>query len=74
MSKNPFTDFDPYQALIDLDARLNALHRAHNAMAKDYEQSRKDFDILLKSHQHLQQAHLELSQLVISSMIDKELK
>ena len=75
MSKKFFdSSFDPYQALVDLDARINALHRAHNALARDYEQTQKDFDVLLKSHQHLQQAHLELSQLVLGTILDKDSK
>lgn len=64
--------FDPYQALIDLDARLTTLQKAHNMMARDYEQQKRDFDVLLNSHQHLQKAHLSLSQLVTAVLTNNK--
>jgi hypothetical protein len=72
MSKMFDSGFDPYQALIDLDARLNAVHRAHDALARDYMQTQRDLDILLESHQHLQQAHLQLSKTVVDLLIDNK--
>lgn len=61
--------FDPYQALIDLDARLTNLQRAHNHLARDYEQTSRDIDVLLNSHQHLQKAHLEMSKLLTEILL-----
>ncbi len=66
--------FDPYQALLDLDARLTAMHRAHDALARDYIQTQYELGVLLESHQQLQQAHLQLSKTFVEVMMNKELK
>lgn len=47
--------FDPYDLLIQLDARLNNLERAHNKMAHAYQQSEQELTVALHSLKHLQQ-------------------
>jgi hypothetical protein len=63
--------FDPYDLLIELNERLSRLEVAHNKLARAYEQTEKDFSVLLTSHQHLQKAHLTLSELWAHQTLDK---
>ena len=54
--------FDPYDALIALDIKMQQLTEAHNNLARVAEQKNKDFDVLLTSHQHLQASVLNITQ------------
>lgn len=62
--KNDMFDhgFDPYDALIELNERLNRLELAHNQMAHAYMKTEKDLSVCLHSLRNLQQHHLKLSQ------------
>lgn len=40
------SDFDPYQALVNLDANMKNLIQAHNALAKKVEEQGHVIDIL----------------------------
>ena len=64
-------DFDPYDALIQMNERLHALEKAHNKMAHAYQASERDLSIALNSLRNLQQQHLKLSQYVYNTKIDK---
>lgn len=62
MPKNSmFGDFDPYEVIIAMDVKLGQLVEAHNNLAKQCEQNKKDFDVLLHSHQVNQQSIVQLS-------------
>lgn len=54
------SDFDPYQALVNLDSNVQALIAAHNALAKRVEEQGHVIDILTegltaanKANEHL---------------------
>lgn len=57
-------DFDPYDALIELNERLLRLERAHNRLAKDYERTQKEFTEALESHRKTQIHLLNLQKVV----------
>lgn len=57
-------NFDPYDALIELNERLHQVEKQHNLLAKDYQKSQADLNIALNSLQNLQRSFLSLSQLV----------
>lgn len=67
-------NFDPYDALIELNQRLTRLEIAHNKMAKAFEEQEKAFDVLLKSHQVLQKAQVSLSELFAQVLLDQSKK
>lgn len=72
---NPFNSgFDPYDALIELNERLTRLEKAHNKLAHAFQESEKEFNVLLTSFQNLQKAHLTLSQLVGLTLNPEKLK
>lgn len=76
MSKNPFgSDFDPYDALIQLNDRLGRLEQVHNQLASDYLKSQSELTSALVSLNHLQKSHLKLSELVsVSAMAKFDIK
>ena len=41
-------EFDPYQALINLDANMQQLIKAHNLLAREVEQQAQTIDALIK--------------------------
>lgn len=51
-------DFDPYDALIELNERMNRLEQAHNNLARAHQQSERDLNTTLKSLKNLQQHFL----------------
>ena len=57
-------NFDPYDALIELNKRLHEVEKKHNMLAQDYQRSQSDLNIALNSLQNLQRSYLKLSQLV----------
>ena len=59
-------DFDPYDALIELNERMLRVERAHNRLAKDYERTQKDLTETLKALQTTQQHVLKLHQIIHS--------
>jgi uncharacterized protein YlxW (UPF0749 family) len=64
--------FDPYDALIAMDIKLQQLTDAHNQMARAFEQKSNDLDVLLTSHQHLQASMYSMTQSIqaLSHVID----
>jgi uncharacterized protein YlxW (UPF0749 family) len=54
--------FDPYDALIAMDIKMQQLTDAHNQMARAFEQKSNDLDVLLTSHQHLQASVYSVTQ------------
>ena len=57
-----FGDFDPYEMMIAMDVKLGQIVEAHNNLARQYDQHKKDFDVLLHSHQVNQQSIVQLTQ------------
>jgi hypothetical protein len=64
-------NFDPYDALIRLQARLDNLEAVHNRLAHDYLKTQADLELVLSSLQSLQKGHLALSELVGQNMLFK---
>jgi len=66
MPKNNFYDhgFDPYDALIQLNERVNALEKVHNQLATDYMKSQRDLTLALNSLNSLQKHYLAMSHTV----------
>jgi len=63
--ENPFdSSFSPYDALIELNERMNRLEKAHNKLVHAFQQTEGELNILLNSFQNLQRAHLSLSELI----------
>ena len=72
MGKNLFDQqFDPYDALIELNDRINRMEIAHNNLAKAFQRTEQELNMALTSLQHLQKSHLKLSELVSIAAIDK---
>ena len=57
-------NFDPYDMLITLNERLNQLEQAHNNLGRAFQKTERELNTALKSLNHLQRSHLELSQFV----------
>ena len=55
-------DFDPYDVLISLQARITHLEKAHNKLAHAYQQTEQELTITLQSLRSLQQHHMKLRQ------------
>lgn len=53
-------DFDPYDALISMNERLNVLEKAHNNMAHAFQSSERELTVALHSLRSLQQRYLLL--------------
>ena len=62
-------NFDPYDALISLQDRLNHLEHAHNKMAHAFRKTEVDLNIALHNLQNLQKSHLALSELVAAQVL-----
>jgi len=73
MSKrNPFgQNFNPYDALIELNERLSNLEQVHNQLAHDYLKTQQELTIALECLNTLQKGHLALSNTVTSGLMDK---
>ncbi len=73
MSKrNPFgQNFNPYDALVELNDRLSRLEQVHNQLADDYMKTQRELDIALECLNSLQKGHLALSQTVTTSILEK---
>lgn len=52
-------NFDPYDALIELNERLTALETVHNRLADAYRQTQHDLNVTMESLVGLQKAHLQ---------------
>lgn len=64
-------NFDPYEALITLQARLDNLEMVHNRLAHDYLKTQSDLSLALDSIHTLQKGHLALSELVGQNILFK---
>lgn len=64
-------NFDPYDALIRLQARMDVLEATHNRLAHDYLKTQADLGLALDSLHSLQKGHLALSELVGQNMLFK---
>jgi hypothetical protein len=72
MSNNMFNNnWDPYDALIVLQARLDNVEAAHNRLAHDYLKTQADLSLALNSLHSLQKGHLALSELVSQNILFK---
>jgi predicted nuclease with TOPRIM domain len=72
MPKNLFDNqFDPYDALIELNERINRMEIAHNKLAHAFQQTEQEFTMLSKAFNNLQKSHLKLSELVSIAAIGK---
>lgn len=56
-------DFNPYDALVELNERLMRVEQAHNALARAFEQTEREVNVILQSVQALQKAQLSLGEL-----------
>lgn len=52
-------NFDPYDALIELNARLEALEKVHNKLADAFVKTQHDLNVTMESLVGLQRAHLQ---------------
>lgn len=53
-------DFDPYQALINMDKNIQALVTAHNALADRVREHEETIDVLIKGLNAANAANLKL--------------
>jgi hypothetical protein len=61
---NNFHNFDPYDALVELNQHLLELKAAHNNLARAFDLQTRDLNLALDSLSNLQKAHLTLAQSV----------
>lgn len=59
-----FHNFDPYDALVELNQHLLEVKSAHNNLARAFEQQTQDLNLALESLNNLQKAHMTLSKSV----------
>lgn len=64
-------DFSPYDALMELNDRMARMEHAHNNLAREFQKTSNDFNILLEQFNNLQKSHLHLTKLVGLTAIDK---
>lgn len=76
MSKNEMfnKDFDPYGELMLLGQQFNRLERAHNAMARDYQITQNEFNLLLQSHKELQKVVLAIGEIIGHKVLGEVIK
>ena len=65
------TDFDPYQALVNLDKNVQAVITAHNLLAKRVEEQGHVIDILTEGLQSSNKANEILMRDLMSNMTQK---
>lgn len=64
-------DFDPYQALINLDKNMQNLVLAHNALAHRVEEQQQVIDVLIKGLEASNKANEHLIQNMVSDITNK---
>ena len=64
-------NFDPYDALIELNARMLRLEKAHNNLARRFEKTEQDLNNTLSSLRSTQQHVLNLHQIIQSYNANK---
>jgi hypothetical protein len=65
------SNFDPYQAMVNLDTNLANLIQAHNNLARLVEQQQETIDILLKGMNAANTANQILMKDALSTMTEK---
>ena len=65
------TDFDPYQALVNLDKNVQAVITAHNLLAKRVEEQGHVIDILTEGLQATNKSNEILMRDVLATMTQK---
>lgn len=56
------SDFDPYDALIDLNERMLRMEKTHNALARAFQKSEQELSMALESIVGLQKIILSYQQ------------
>lgn len=76
MSKHPMFDprFNPYDELVLLNQKLDRLEKAHNAMARDYQITQNEFNVLIESHQELQKAYIAIAEIIGHKVLGEVIK
>ena len=64
-------DFDPYDALIELNERMNRLEQTHNNLARAHHQTERDLNVALNSLKNLQQHFLVYQQDIQKIILNK---
>lgn len=65
------SNFDPYQALINLDQNMQNLVLAHNALAKRVEEQGQVIDVLIKGLEASNKANEHLIKNMVSDINNK---
>ena len=65
------TDFDPYQALVNLDKNVQTLIAAHNALAKRVEEQGHTIDILIEGLNNSNKANEHLMREMLTNINEK---
>jgi hypothetical protein len=64
MTRNLFdNNFDPYDALVELNERMNRMEHAHNLLAHAFQQTEQEVSVLLKTIQAQQQTIISMGEL-----------
>ena len=64
-------NFDPYEAIVNLDRNVNSLIQAHNNLARLVEEQQQTIDILIKGMNAANTANQILMNDALTSMTDK---
>jgi hypothetical protein len=65
------SNFDPYEALVNMDRNVNNVIQAHNALARLVEEQQQTIDILIKGMNAANTANEILMKDVLSNMSEK---
>ena len=65
------TDFDPYQALVNLDKNVQTLIAAHNSLAKRVEEQGHTIDILIEGLNNSNRANEHLMREMLTNITEK---
>jgi len=65
------SNFDPYEAIVNLDRNVNNLIQAHNALARLVEDQQQAIDILIKGMNAANTANQILMKDALSNMTEK---
>ena len=69
MSKHELiSNFDPYDALVQMDLRLQQITLSHNQMAQEFHKLQQEFNLLVESHQGLQKSQFHMAELLASKL------
>lgn len=60
--------WDPYDAMVQMDLRLQQVTQAHNQMAQDFYKLQAEFTTLLISHNNLQKSHLAMNEILANKL------